>query len=96
MLSIAVLFLAGFKMNAAKESYFPVRSTLKMDGNGKGDMYYLYDRLTDEDDTLSANTEESLCSSNVLFFYRKTLLFLMLWTSGMKSLLPVSRTGKSA
>lgn len=74
ILSIAVLFLAGFKMIAAKESYFPVRSTLKMDGNGKCDMYYLYDRLTDEDDTLSASTEESLCSSNVLFFLSKKVV----------------------
>ncbi|WP_244665197.1 hypothetical protein [Candidatus Symbiopectobacterium sp. 'North America'] len=46
MFTIAVLFLAGFNMIAAKESYFPARSTLKLDGNGKCDMYYLYDRLT--------------------------------------------------
>ncbi|MCW2475974.1 winged helix-turn-helix domain-containing protein [Candidatus Symbiopectobacterium sp. NZEC151] len=74
VLSIAVLFLAGFTMIAAKESYFPARSTLQMDGNGKCEMYYLYDRLTDEDDTLSASTVESLCSNNVLFFLSKKVV----------------------
>lgn len=74
LLSIAALFLAGLNMIAAKETYFPVRSTLKLDGNGKCDMYYLYDRLTDEDDTLSDNTVESLCSNNILFFLSKKLV----------------------
>lgn len=32
MLTIAVLFLACFNMIAAKETYFPARSTLKLDG----------------------------------------------------------------
>lgn len=71
---MTLLFLAGFKMIVEKEGYFPARSTMKMDGNGKCDMYYLYDHLSDEDDMLSASTVENLCSSNVLFYLSKKIV----------------------
>ncbi|MFT8210724.1 MAG: hypothetical protein ACMZI0_09440 [Symbiopectobacterium sp.] len=74
MFSITVLFLAGFKMLAENENYFPARSTMSMDGNGKCDMYYLYDHLTDDDDALSASSVENLCSNNVLFFLSKKIV----------------------
>lgn len=73
ILSIVGLFLIGIRMIPAKDDYFPARSTMAMDGAGKCEIYYLYDRLTDEDDILSADSIDSLCSNNMLFFLSKKI-----------------------